>query len=193
MRSSQKQHIKQVIVVLLSAVVCASLLAVLMLYRYGPTGHYVAGNALLSPAVIHQVNYKDSHPSTGKGVSFVFNSIEFSYFDILDHQQKRLTVSPEAYEKIYGMIANEQSLLEVTDKIQMGFETVNNPATMMIIMRTDLSDVSKPITKVFQLVQFANTDHFRIQLRGTDVAGEWAYFYHPQIYQEVIKIIGRPL
>lgn len=192
LRKSQKLHIKQVVAVLFSAVACAGLLAGVMLYQYGPTGRYVAGAALLSPDVMQKINYKDSHLQTGKGVSFTFNSVEFSYFDPVDHQQKTTTATPEAYQKLYNLIANSQSLPETTNQVIQEFEPMNKPATLMITMRTDVSDVSKPVTKVFQLVQFSNTDHFRIQLRGTEVTGQWAYFYHPQIFQEAIRLLSQP-
>lgn len=184
MRKSEKTQIKQVLAILLSGVLCAGLFSAFMIYRYGPSGRYVAGNTILSPYVMKKVNYKDKHPATGKGVSFVFNGIEFSYFDNIEKRQHTWKLNPETYEKFYIRIAAQESLKDISESVKNQFS--QSSATLIILMQTDEGS-SQSATQVFQLIQFTDDDYFRVQLRKDADAGEWAYFYQPNIYQEVLR------
>ena len=77
-----KNHdIRNILAVLGAAVICAGLLASVFLYYYGPSGRYLAGHTLLDPTIMEQINYQDKHPRQEKSIHFIFDHIEFSYFD----------------------------------------------------------------------------------------------------------------
>jgi hypothetical protein len=180
----RNRDIQNILTVLGSAVICAGLLALVFLYYYGPSGHYLAGNTLLDPTIIGQIHYQDEHSRTGKKVRFVFDHIEFSYFD---SQKGQLHVSPiplEAYQKFYKMVAFVKSLEEIKDVEKLFLQS--HPTLLTIRMRTK-EGFEGMATRVFQVVQFAAEDYFRVQLHGKN-EGEWAYFYWPDIYQEIIHL-----
>lgn len=162
-----------------------------MLYQYSPTGQYLAGNTILSPHIIDQINYTDYQPNNkGKGNKFIFNSIDFSYFDKDQNRQIRITPSFAAYEQFYKNVAANKSLMNVPEQVEKDF-TLDHPSTLMITMRTDSSN-STQIIKGFQMIQLIETDYFRVQLYGKPTDSEWAYFYQPHVYQETLKLFTHP-
>lgn len=180
----RNRDIQNILAVLGTAIICAVLLASFFIYYYGPSGRYLAGNTLLDPAIIKQINYQDKHPRTGRNVHFIFDHMEFSYFD----SQKgplRQKVSLDNYQKFYNLVAAEKSLIEVTERIkELFFKT--HQTVLTISMRTaEGSDVMT--TKIFQVVQFVQEDYFRVQLHEGQ-AQEWAYFYLPHLYQDVMQL-----
>lgn len=186
-RENHKNHeIRNVLMILSTAMMGAVLLAVALIYFYGPSGRYIAGQALLDPALIKQMDAQMKHPLKGQNSHFVFDHIEFSYLDAQNHQQRKRTISLEDYQKFYALIASEKSLDKVTDPIQnLFFKSV--PVTLSIRMRT-LENSGQTTAKIFQTVQFIQEDYFRVQLHEKQEQGEWAYFYRPHIYQDVLYL-----
>jgi hypothetical protein len=181
----RNRDIQNILAVLGAAVICAALLASLFLYYYGPSGRYLAGNTLLDPSIMDQINYQDQHPRTGKKVHFAFDRIEFSYFDLQNRQMRIFPIPIDSYQKFYKQVASEKSLLEVTQKIQSLFFQ-SHPALLTVSMRSkEGSESGTP--KVFQVVQFISEDYFRVQLHEKN-EGEWAYFYRPGLYQEIMRL-----
>jgi hypothetical protein len=158
-----------------------------MIYRYGPSGSYIAGDTILNPAILDQIQFMDKHPVTNKNTSFVFNGMEFSYFDQLEGKQKKNALNLASYGQFYKKIASEKSLKNFPSDIEQRFRTP--PATLTVTMQTDPS-ISWHATKVFQVIQFISNDYFRVQLQGDEA--EWAYFYHPQLYQDIMRLFTTP-
>lgn len=185
MRASQVRQIRNVIAIFLSAFLTAGALAAYMLYHYNPSGRYVAGNTILSPSVINQLNYNDLNPQTGTSSKFVFNGIEFSYFDKINEKPMTLTVTPENYKTFYQWIQTEKSVENANDDLIRKFRPQN--PTLTLTVRAESGAL--PVTKMFQIVQFTEDDYFRIQLLHAETGADtWAYFYRPQIYQDSVQL-----
>lgn len=191
----RNRDIRNLLAVLGAAVLCAALLAFFFLYYYGPSGRYLAGNTLLDPSIMAQINYQDHHPQTGKKVRFVFDRIEFSYFDPEKGQMHIFPISLETYQSFYKQVSSDRSLLEVNQNIQNLF-LQSHPALLTMSMqsqeglenRTARDHLNtKAGSHVFQVVQFIPEDYFRVQLHGKN-EGEWAYFYQSGLYQEILHL-----
>lgn len=185
-RSGTKRDIRNIILVLLAAVVFAVGLSAYMILKYGPTGHYWVSNILIEPVVAKEMDYFE--PSTGKGKPnrFVLNGFEFSYFDPAVKNFKKISIDLEAYENFYAMIGQEKSISDVPSEV-ISFFNDSSTATLTISVREAASSQSS--TKVFQMVQFSQKDgYYRIQLHQQNSADNWIYFYHSGIYQSVMKL-----
>ena len=191
LEKNTKNKIKSIATLLVSAVLTAVLLAVFLIYRYGPSGQYVAGNVILSPETISFINTKDHH-SSGKGsLSFIFNGIEFSYFDKLRGRIEKMNVAADVYEQFFDSVKSERGLKIIPEQDQKSF-SIGFPATLTVMMQAEASSTLKTGSKVFQIIQFIETDYFRVQLHGEKDTGEWAYFYKPHIYQDIIHLFTQP-
>ena len=183
--SRKNRDLNNLLFVLGSAILCAAMLASIFLYYYGPSGKYIAGKALLDPSTIKQINYLESDPSNRQKVHFIFDQIEFSYFDSQAGKVKKQIVSPENYRKFYELISADKSVAEGLPKIEEQFRR-SHPTVLTIQLRT-MSGLAHGSTRPFQEIQFAEEDHFRVQLHENMEQGEWIYFTHPHIYQDVIQ------
>lgn len=177
--------IRNILTVLGAAIVCAGLLASVFLYYYNPSGRYLAGYTLLDPVIMEQIHYQDQHLQTGKKMRFAFDHIEFSYFDPQKGQIYIPLIPMEAYHEFYTLVAPEKSLKEVSRQIQELF-LKSSPSLLTIKMRATERN-ENGTTKIFQVVQFVQEDYFRVQLHEKN-EGEWAYFYQPGLYQNVIRL-----
>lgn len=178
------RDIQNLLVVLGAAIVSAGLIASLFLYYYGSTGRYMAGQTMLDPSILNQINYLDHNSKTGKKLRLVFDRIEFSYFD--PHKgQLRIKVTPESYQKLYRLISSERSI-EATDEIKNIF--LKSPkATLTATMRT-VEKSGTPESQIFQQIEFVEDNYFRVLLHEKSETGEWAYFYRRGIFQNVIHL-----
>jgi hypothetical protein len=182
----RKHHdIRNILGVLGTAVISAGLLSLLFLYYYGPSGRYIAGQTLLDPTLIEQIDYPYQHPRSGRKVHFRFGHITFSYFDSQQGEVRIPSISLETYQRFYTIVASEKSLQELTQNVQDLFFK-SNPSLLTMSMRT-MEEAENRVTKVFQFIQ---EDYFRVQLHQKN-EGEWAYFYRPGLYQDVIHLFTR--
>lgn len=185
MAIERNRDIRNILAVLGAAVICAALLASVFLYYYSPSGQYFAGYTLLDPAIIEQINYQDQHPRSGKKVRFAFDHIEFSYFDSQKGQVRLSPIPLETYKEFYHMVASEKSLRNLNEKI-LDLFLKSRPCLLTISMRTKEGS-ENAVTKIFQVVQFVQEDYFRVQLHEKN-EGEWAYFYRPGLYHDVMHL-----
>lgn len=180
-----KKQIKQLLVVLSSAVIGGFLLAWIMIMYYGPSGNYIAGQTILSPDIIERINFKDTHPKTGQNVQFMFDHTEFVFFDYLRGSWQQKQISHQSYVKFYGYIANDKSLGDLKEEILDLFQKPS-PTALITSVRTDTT----PIAKIFQVIQFTKEDYYRVKLHGQDDEGKWAYFYHSGLYQTILSLFA---
>ena len=162
-----------------------------MIYQHGPTGQYIAGHAILSPEVMRTIDYKDKHPITGQAVHFIFNGVEFSYFDTLQARVKKIDLPLTDYEQFFKLIAKEKGIKTISEQ-DIKLFSIGFPATLTITTRVD-SPVIMPATRVFQIIQLVETDYFRVKLHEENGAGEWIYFYRPHIYKEIMHLFTQPV
>lgn len=179
------QEIRNILTVLGTAIICAILLAFVLIYYYSPSGLYIAGNTLLDPSVMEQLNIQDKSSKRGHQIDFILDRIEFSYLNS-QNQIRKQKIPLEVYGKFYSLIASEKSLKELPDHIHDLF-IKSHPAVLSITMHTVENSIQSP-TKIFQQVESIEEDYFRIQLHERQ--GEWAYFYRPHIYQDMIHLFA---
>lgn len=182
---NEATDIRNLLFVIGSAIVVALLGASFMLYYYGPTGSYFAQNVLLSPFYTSTFSFDDTNPKTGRLEKFVFDGIEFSYFDGNKKQEIRVPISHEAYEQFYNNVASERSIQDVADEVRIQF--AHHAASLSFKVRPEHGSES---SKVFLEVNFVREgDYYRVQLRDAiGTTGTWAYFYHPQVYKEAMQL-----
>jgi hypothetical protein len=184
----RNRDVQNILVVLGSAVICAGLLAVFFLYYFGPSGRYTAGKTILDPAIIADINYPEKNPRTGQRVHFIFDHMEFSYYHARKGVVRQKDISTESYQKFYDLVSSEKSLNEVTNQIKDLF-VHSHPTILTTNMKT--LEGADTTTKIFQVIQFVPEDYFRVQLHENQVQQEWAYFYRPRVYQEVMQLFAQ--
>jgi hypothetical protein len=190
---SSKQQIKDLILVLLSGVLAACIISGILLYKYGPTGVYTVTDALIDPTLATTLDYNDHNDITNGKDRFVFNGIEFSYYDSKENKQKKINISSESYKKFYNMISLDKSILNIPPEISNLFNPAN-AAILNINVRTESHAAWQNETKQFQSVNFAYAgDYYRIKLHEEKYPNEWVYFHHPAIYQQVLQLfVSKP-
>jgi hypothetical protein len=185
---SINKQIRNLLIVVFGGVAAAVLITASMLYRYNPSGRYDVKNALLSPLALANLSLADTNPKTGKNVHFVFDEIDFSYFDEKKKEWKHATVKMPLYEQFYNLISGERST-PATEIITLKFNQ-DNPAMLALRMKSDANSDLKATSKPFLVVHFAKQgDYYRIQLHDeVNPEAEWAYFYHPGIYSKAMQL-----
>lgn len=186
-QESKNKEIRNLLFVIFSGILGAFAVALGMLYYYNPTGSYLAGNVLLSPESTQVIRFNDVNPKTGATSKFLFDQVEFTYFDAKLKQWKNLNVDQDKYVKLYQAISSDRSL-DATDEIKILFN--KDPSKLILKIRSDTNVAANAITKPFIEVNFANDgDYYRIELHEENSLDTWAYFYHPGIYKETFNII----
>lgn len=185
---SAKKQIRSLIFVLSCSVGCAFLVTLFFLYNYGPSGRYAVRNVLLAPELILSLNYNDTNTKTGGDSRFVFDDIEFSYYDNTGKKWNKLHIDHDHYSQFYQLIVSDISLQKVSRHIEAMFQE-RAPSSLVLKVRTDSSAKWQEETKIFQEIHFVEDgDYYRIELHEENKTQNWAYFYHPNIYQEVLRL-----
>lgn len=185
----KNRDIQNIFIVLGAAVFCATLLAFFFLYYYGPSGRYLAGNTLLDSSTMNQIHYQNQQSRLGKKEHFIFDRIQFSFFDSQQGQMHTFPLSLETYQSFYKLVSSEKSLLELNQNVQNLFLR-SHPALLTISIRPQERTEKGEIEQIFQVVQFVPEDYFRVQLHEKN-EGEWAYFYRPGLYQEITRLFTK--
>lgn len=184
---SKKRDLKNLVAVLGLAILSALLLSFFFVYNYGPSGRYLGETALISPNVLSDLNYNDFNPKISSDDRFVFDRIDFDYFQ--NHQKKNLQLTFDQYRTLYNHIRQEESLSN-PDSVVAQF---NNPelATLTIKVRTESPSAWQAAEKIFQEVQFIpDQEFFRVSLHEQNQGVHWVYFRRPGIYQEIMDIVA---
>lgn len=186
---SARIQIRNLLLVLFSGVGCAVALMLFMLYYYGPSGRYAVKNVLLSPDTIHIISSGGATPKKGVQARLHLDKIELAYWLPEVKGWRRLEIDQEHYMKFYNSIANDNSILEVPEDVVNQFYR-EHTATLSISVRADSAANSQPSPTIFQQVSLPeHGDYFRIQIRSQNTSGDWAYFRHPHVYQDALKLL----
>lgn len=165
----------------------ALLVAIGLVYFYGPSGLYDLKHTLLSPNMIGELKYQDVNPQTGAREIFVFDSINFTYFHPGEGRWKKVAVDREKYQKFYDLVVDDVSVDEVTALITDQFLS-SNPAMLEIIVHPE--NKRSTVTRTFQEVTLAyQGDYYRIELHEESSQKNWAYFFHKDIYRLALEIL----
>lgn len=181
-----KSQIRTLLGILSAAVITAVLLSAGFVYYYGPSGKYLAKNVLLEPGLAPTLAYDDTNYKTGGMSRYVFNGIDFNFYDT-EGKPQVMEVPIALYQKLYNRIANDSSLLQVPEGVTSLF---NKPDlnVLTIRVRTESHATWQDDAKNFQQIQFSpQSDYYRIQLHEEASLNRWVYFLHPNIYQETLQ------
>lgn len=185
---STKKRISSFLLLIGGSIVSALLIALGMIYYYGPSGLYEAKKITLSPDFFSQLKFYDTSPKTGGPSAFVFDALQFSYYDQETHSWKNVVVSHDQYQKFYDLISEDVSLGDVTPEIVKQFST-SYYVSLSMSVRIDTNLDKEASTKTIQEVNFVDKgEYYRIELRSEHSNQNWVYFYHPSIYTKVMKI-----
>jgi hypothetical protein len=188
---SSASQIRNLLIIFTSGIGLAVLLSLLSLYYYNPSGSYQVKNVLLSPNSLESMRFVDGSSKAGGNPRFVFDTIEFSFYDDGLRKWEKKAVSRDQYSTLYSMINNEKSLDVIPVEVENAFQKAH-PATLALKVRIEgAAGIQVPAT-IFTQVEFAAIgDHYRIQLRDqTNNLGGWAYFHQPGIYKKVLKTLN---
>lgn len=188
--SSRKNNdLRNLALVILTSICAAFLLTFFFVYQYGPSGQYVAKNVLLDPAILGKLNYNDTDPKTGGVSRFIFDSLEFTWYDDATKAWKKIDVNAEKYARFYNQFAGEISIKNPSDEIVNLFNS-STSAKLILRVKTESSAKWQAATKIFQETQIVNNgNYYRVELHEQATGEHWAYFYHPHMYQEVFSIM----
>jgi hypothetical protein len=193
-QESKGREIRNLFIVVGSGVVGAFAMALAMLYYYGVSGSYLAKNVLLSPEYAQVIQFNDLNPRTGAPSKFVFDQIEFSYYNPMLKQWKRSGVRMDQYAKFYQMIGDERSVVP-SDEVRSLFYRIS-PSILSLKIRTESGADPQAASKAFIEVNFVHEgDYYRIELheQANGSSDSWAYFYHPGIYEKVLDLFNSSL
>lgn len=180
-------QIRNLFFIMLSAVICALFISGLLLKKYGPSGGYIAQNTILSPDVTESLWYTDSNQKTGGNSRFVFDAIEFSYFNNKINQWQQLKIDQNRYRSFYQMVMSDKSISEITPQLLSLFD---GNASLIVKVRTESNAGWQEEVKTLQKIEFASDgNHYRVDLREQNSPNQWAYFTHPQIFQKTQQLL----
>ena len=183
-----RKQIRNLLIVLGGSVLCALIFGGLVLNYYGPGGNYYAKNVLLSPEISSVLYYADTNPKSGAKGRFVFDSINFSHYDDSTKKWLDRSVSQPMYDAFYKLVSGETSVSEIQENIKELFDR-NHFSILKLKVRSDNRSGGEGTTKTFQDIHFASQgDYYRVELREEGNRNTWAYFYHPDIYQEALQL-----
>ena len=186
--ASTKKQIYNLVGIFFCATAIGLGLAAYMAYSFGPSSEFIARDVLLSPDVLSKISYRTYDPKANKTLKFVFDKIEFTYFDSLTKSWKTRKVTLEAYSKFYDLIGNEKSISNVTPELKSPFQQPILPH-LTLSVKTEQGQESRP----FQNVEIIpNGDYFRVELHEDAPAKEpWSYFNYSHIYQFAVDMFTK--
>lgn len=182
------KQIKNLLMVLVLGIASAGTFAAILLYLYGPTGAYTLGNLIVAPTEIEGqgVNKNTPEPST----RFIFDKIEFSYWSPQTRQWTTRPISLEDYGRFYDSYASDKSERATTEPTIAEFNQA--PPLKLTLTGRFLTAGSGLPSKIFQEIQFASEgDFYRVELNEQKAGTQWAYFYHPRTYLEIMSLFAK--
>lgn len=178
--STQKKEILNLLFILGSAITFALLIVLFFLFRYGPSGNFLASNLLLAPDKINEIKLKN-HDKT----FFIFNRLEYRFFDPKTNTWQTLPLTLENYDQIYKIISADESIDENKIK-EIGLIKDNFGSTLSIYLKDKKEDKEK----IFQEILFyKEIPYYRIE-HPTDSNHSWIYFKHKNIEEKISKVIN---
>jgi hypothetical protein len=177
-------EISRLLIVLLSGIAIAGLLSIFMIWNYGPTGQYQLSNVLLAPETLQSLSFSDAEVSGSKDVKnrsprFVFDKVEYVYWDSPSKQWQQFTIDNATYVKFYQTIEKDMSIVDINLDIVNLF-AAEAPSHLAILVKNEGNSNVRPL----QVLEIApGGDYYRVELRGSHQGSDWAYFEHKNIAQ----------
>ncbi|MBA3815091.1 MAG: hypothetical protein H0X29_00935 [Parachlamydiaceae bacterium] len=192
---SKRQQIRNLLLIIGSAVGVSFAAMFFMLYSYGPEGSYLAKNVLLSPENVKALYFSNanpkliskSHHKSHNNSQFVFDLIEFSYYDFVKNAMKNNEATLKTYGELYTWLGNDISITDVAAETAIATGFNNLGAKLSFKVKTDDNNSSGNVN-LFE-VDFVK-DYYRISLRGQNSVKQWAYFKHIGILEQAIELLA---
>lgn len=174
------RDIRNVLTVLLTAVLCAIGLTWGLMRYYESTGRYHARDILLDPFTLSQLPVSRSEGlKRQRHPSFLLRSIVAS--SSLNAKEHSLTLAD--YHTVYKWIANEQSSIEAPQDMIASFNQHEKIALALHLDRIPAESTTPiPLDIVIEVVP---EDDFRIRFLGDPQGAEWIYFHKPSLYRDL--------
>lgn len=189
---SARSQIISLLSVLFSGFLAALAIVGALLYVYGPTGQYKATNILIGPQMVQNLSFTDTDYGRGKEGKFVFDAISFRFFDERSDQWTTARLSQEEYAAIYALLADDISV--DANNADVSSFTRGTPSSLQINVKQLLGANGGGVVKSIQtLTLVPHRDYYRISLRSTGAGEDYAYFYHPGVYDSVISLVQENL
>jgi len=184
----KKKEVKNLLLVFGAAIGSAVFGILYIIYSTSGPGNYTLSNILISPEVIQRFSSLSDKEHSKQLPPLQFNRIDLSFFNPTTHLWETKELSREDYQKLYTLIASDKSIDPPSDAIN----AFRQPPPIKLIIQIEEKSTKNftSLKSVFQEVDFAaQGDFFRVQLREQGQDPQQAYFYHPAIYQTVIKTL----
>lgn len=180
---SKAKQVRNLLLIIGSAIGVSFFVMFLMIYSSGQANGYLAKNVLLSPENAKILYFNDFNSKARTNSHFVFDLIEFSYYDATQRTIKHAEISVTSYAKLYELLENDISLLDASVESEVASK-FNHASRLLFKVRAD-DDASKENSKNLFEVDFIK-DYYRISLRGQNADMQWAYFKHADIMEQVL-------
>jgi hypothetical protein len=179
--ADRSSEIRNILIVLSTAVATAGMMAAFFVLNFGPSGGYVLDSVLIEPAVLQHLNYNDANPRIGHSDRYIFDKIIW-----LDRGISGKEVDFAAFEKLYAFLKPDKSMND--PEVERFFLAGINPK-VVVWVRTDSPSSWQRDSKIFQEIEFQK-DYYRVSLHAASPKIPFAYFYHPDILQSAQNMLN---
>lgn len=182
-QESHFREIRRLLFVIFGSVFFAFFIALYFISYHSPSGKFIGGDSILNPEVLAQLRYVDQ--SDEKKAIYVFDRIDFDFFDINEKKWKTVNIDLERYQIFFDVIAKDESVsddnLNLSDLFGRGFSL----GILNIKVRKE-SDAYQ--SKVFQEITFSSDGNY-YRVNSPYQKDFFAYFYHPRVYHQAITLL----
>ena len=149
-KPSASTAIRNLMVILATAVLSAVALVVALVVYYGPSGSYRAENVLVAPEVLSKISYEQATPNTGKLQRFEYDHLEFTYFSPKQGDRASVKLDQGQYQSIYALLSGDRSISSVPVEVEQLF---NGPRVASLTLWARPEGTQGP-ARVFYRVYF---------------------------------------
>ena len=160
LNQSASKQIRNLLIVIGSGVIGALLISYLLVTLYSPSGVLRAGDVLLAPEIVP------------------IQRVELLYYKSFKDGWLNVPLKMSGYRNFYETVSDDRSVVEMPAKF-----TLEAPATVSIWVAPKNGE-----SALFQEVQIeVSGDYYRILLHQDTRVPAWGYFYHPGLFEKVVK------
>lgn len=157
MKERKIRDIRCLLTVLVGAMAVAVACVGVLLWRYNPSGDYLAKAVLIDPALFPQLQEKVRDPETGRWIYYTFGVV------LWEKEGVRRPFSLDEYRQFFTEVAEKKSTTTYPGK---GFDPKAGKMTLWLHASSTAPD------RLLQEVEFSQNGDFRVRLPD----GDWVYF-----------------
>jgi hypothetical protein len=179
-QSSPAKDLVRLLCILGLAVVFAFAIAFYFIHFRSPTGSHKVEAVVLLGDTLEDLNYIDEG-TAGTSARYLFDKITFQA-----GQEKPIPVPVKKYQEFLLELHGDRSL--VGQEAEKGPLFQGQKMAHLLLFVASSSGGAHPQRKIFQEIQILKDD-YRVNLHGSGMKEEWAYFHHPDIGSEAVKLL----